>query len=71
MAILFEYAIMVEEKRDAADNIVEEAELVSAPKYLLAKDQVQATLAAGATIPEGIRTDAQKMDRLVVIVRPF
>lgn len=71
MAQLFECAIIVNELRDAAGNIVEPAELVKEPWYLVAAGQNQATLMAGKELPDKIADDPQLFDRAVVIVRPF
>ena len=71
MAGIFEYAILLQEKRDASGNIVEPAELIAAPKHIVARDQNQATLIAGADVPQELRDDPERMDRLQVAVRPF
>lgn len=71
MATLFECSIIVNELRDAAGNIVDPAELVKEPFYLLAGNQNQATLLAGKEVPDDIVKDPQRFDRAVIIVRPF
>jgi len=71
MSYLFQYAVMLQEKRDMAQNIVEPAELIVDPGYLLAKDEGQAKLLVGAMVPQEVRDNPDKMDRVVVITGPF
>lgn len=72
MARLYEYAIMVDELRDAVGNLVQPAELVTdKPGYLLAKNDTQATIEASKQIPDELIADKERYDRLVLIVRPF
>lgn len=68
---IFEYAVMIQEKRDVSGNIVTPAELLVEPTYTLAKNDQAANLIAGAAIPQEVRDDPEKMDRLLVAVRPF
>jgi hypothetical protein len=68
---IFEYLIMLDEKRDADGNITAAAEILKDVERVLAKDQTQATTLASRSIPEEIFTDQEKFDRLVVVVRPF
>jgi hypothetical protein len=70
MASLFEYAIIVNEKRDKDGEEVEPAELVVEPTTILARDEGQAQMLAARAIPEEFVNDG-KLDRLVVVVRPF
>lgn len=72
MARLYECAIMVDELRDASQNLITPAELITEkPFYLLAKNDTQATIEAGKAIPDELIADKERYDRLVLIVRPF
>lgn len=65
--ILYDYAIIVAEKRDKDDEIVEKA-YVAKRGEVLAKDQQQATLIAGREIPADLMED---LERVTLAVRPF
>lgn len=65
---LFEYAVILQPKKDKEGEIVEEAEVVVDPTTALAKDDKQAALIAGRAIPDKFM---EMLDRLTVIVRPF
>lgn len=68
---IFEVAILVDEKRDADGNITDPAELVIPPKYLLAKNEAQATTLTTREIPQEIVDDESRFERTLVVVRPF
>lgn len=70
MAQLYEYAVLLNEKRDKDGEEVEPAEIVVEPTTVLARDEGQAQMLAARAIPEEHTRDG-KMDRLVVVVRPF
>jgi transcriptional regulator with XRE-family HTH domain len=70
VAQLFEYAVLLEEKRDKDDDIVEESELIVPITTVLARDDAQAQMLAARAIPE-VYVKNGKLDRLVVVVRPF
>lgn len=67
---LFEYAIIVNEKRDKDNNIVEDAKIAVGVTPVVARDIQQATMLASRQIPEAY-TSADALDRVVVAVRPF
>jgi hypothetical protein len=67
---LFEYAILLNEKRNRDNEVVEEATLVVEPTHLLARDLQQAQMLAARTIPSDMIA-SDKVDRLQVVVRPF
>jgi hypothetical protein len=71
VAYLFQYAVILQEKRDTAQNIVDKAEVIVDPGTLLAKDEGQAKLLVGAMVPADVRDNPDKMDRVVVITGPF
>lgn len=68
---VWEFLVMLDEKRDANDMITAPAEILLGPEVLLAKDQTQATTLATRKIGEEVFADQEKLDRLVVVVRPF
>ena len=68
---VFEYLIMLEEKRDGDGNVTHPAEILTDVTRVLAKNQTQATTLASREIPDDIFDDQEKFDRLVVVVRPF
>jgi hypothetical protein len=70
MARLYEYAVLLEEKRDKEDEVVDEAQLVVPITTVLARDDGQAQMLAARAIPEEYVGNG-KLDRLVVVVRPF
>ena len=67
---LYEYAVILDEKVDRDDEIVEEAKVVVEPQAVLARDDAQAQLLAARSIPEEYVSNG-KLDRLTVVVRPF
>lgn len=68
MKQLFEYAIILQEKRDKDNEIVEEAEVLADPKTILAKDLNEVNIIAARAIPEEHTTH---LDRVSIVVRPF
>lgn len=68
MALLFEYAVILDEKRDKDGDVTQAAELLVEPTHLLATNQAQAEMIAARAIPE-IHLD--NLDRIKVVVRPF
>ena len=70
MSPLFEYAVLLQEKRDKEGEITEETALVVPVTAVLARDEGQAQLLAARAIPEEMLADG-KLDRLTVVVRPF
>jgi hypothetical protein len=67
---LFEYTVILQEKRDKDDEVVEDAEIVVPITEVLARDAGQAQMLAARAIPEAYVNDG-KIDRLTVVVRPF
>jgi hypothetical protein len=67
---LFEYAVILGEKRDKDGEITEEASIVVQPTTTLARDEGQAQMLAARAIPDELVNDG-KLDRLTVVVRPF
>ena len=67
---LYEYAVILDEKTDRDDEIVEEAKVVVEPQAVLARDDAQAQLLAARSIPDEYVSNG-KLDRLTVVVRPF
>lgn len=70
MATMFEYAVILNEKRDKDGEIVEEADVIVPVKAIVARDEAQAQMLAARAIPEEYVSNG-KFDRLVVVVRPF
>lgn len=70
MALLFEYAVLLQEKRDKEGTLVEDAEVVVPVTPIAARDEDQAQLVAARAIPDALIKDG-KMERLMVVVRPF
>jgi len=70
MATMFEYAVFVNEKRDKEGELVEEAEVVVPVTAIAARDEAQAQLIASRAIPDELISGG-KMERLMVVVRPF
>ena len=65
---LFEYAVILQPRFNADDELVEDGMIVVDPTTVLAEDQSRATLLAGRAIPEDY---IGKLDRLDIAVRPF
>jgi len=61
----------LQEKRDAQNNLIEPAESIVDPHAFLAASDQQARLLLSAKVPQEIRDDPQKFDRVVVAVNPF
>lgn len=70
MAKLYEYAVLLNEKRDKDGEVTGEGEIVVEVSTVLARDDSQAQMIAARAIPEEYVSDG-KLDRLVVVVRPF
>lgn len=70
MARLYEYAVLLDEKRDKDGEITEQAEVIVPVTNVLARDDAQAQMLAARAIPEQY-VENGKFDRLVVVVRPF
>jgi len=68
---LYEYAVLLDEKRDKEGNLVEEAKIVVPVTATAARDEDQAQLKAARAIPSDLAEDGDKMERLMVVVRPF
>lgn len=67
---LYEYAVVLDEKRNKDDDITDDSRIVVPVTAVLARDDAQAQLLAARSIPEDLLTNG-KLDRLVVVVRPF
>jgi hypothetical protein len=67
---LYEYAVVLDEKRDKDDEITEQASIVVPVTPVLARDDAQAQLLAARSIPSEY-VENGKLDRLTVVVRPF
>ena len=65
---LYEYAVILDEKRDKDDEVTEEAKVVVPVTTVLARDDAQAQLLAARSISD---EHVKKIDRLTVVVRPF
>ena len=65
---LYEYAVILDEKRNKDDEITDDSRIVVEPTTVLAKNDEQAQLLAARSIPE---EHLPKLDRLQVVVRPF
>jgi hypothetical protein len=70
MAKLYEYAVLLDEKRDKDGEVTEEAAIVVPLTTVLARDDGQAQMLAARSIPEEYVSNG-KIDRLMVVVRPF
>jgi hypothetical protein len=67
---LYEYAVVLNEKRDKDDEVTDDSQIVVPVTTVLAKDDAQAQLLAARSIPEEY-VGSERLDRLVVVVRPF
>lgn len=65
---LFEYAVILDEKRDRDGEIMEEGEVLVPVQSVLARDEPQAQMIAARAIPDAHIAD---LDRIIVVVRPF
>ncbi len=68
--MLFEYAIIKDEKKDKDGAVTEKAQVLVDVTRVLAKDMAQATTIAARAIPQDIIDDGE-LDRIQVAVRPF
>lgn len=66
---LYEYAVILDEKRDRDGEIVEETEIIVPVTPIVARDDNQAQMIAAHAVPDEIMK--KKLDRLIVVVRPF
>ena len=67
---LYEYAVVLDEKRNQDDEITDDSRIVVPVTAILARDDAQAQLLAARSIPEEFLKNG-KLDRLTVVVRPF
>jgi hypothetical protein len=67
---LYEYAVILDEKLDKDGEVSDPASVVVEVNTILARDEEQARLIAARAIPDEFVSDG-KIDRLVVVVRPF
>lgn len=67
---MFEYAVVLQEKRDKEGEIVEDAAIIVPITQVLARDESQAGLLAAKQIPDEYMSNG-KLDRIQVNVRPF
>lgn len=67
---LYEYAVVLDEKRDKDDEITDDSRIVVPITAVLARDDAQAQLLAARSIPDEYLHNG-KLDRLTVVVRPF
>lgn len=68
MKRLFEYAILLQEKLDADEEVVEEAKILVEPKWVLAESVEHVNIVAAREIPD---EHVDKLDRVTLVVRPF
>lgn len=68
MLKLYQYAVILQPKRDKDGDITEEGQVVVEPTTVLCNDDQQAQLIAGRSIPE---EQIANLDRLTIVVRPF
>jgi len=67
---LYEYAVVLDEKRDKDDEVTDDSRIVVPITAVVARDDAQAQLLAARSIPEEYLANG-KLDRLTVVVRPF
>lgn len=67
---LYEYAVVLDEKRNKDEEITDDSRIVVPVTPVLARDDAQAQLLAARSIPEEFLKNG-KLDRLTVVVRPF
>lgn len=70
MAMLYEFAVIRDEKRDKDGEVTEVAAIVVPVQTVLARDADQAQLLAARAIPSDV-IDESGLDRLTVVLRPF
>lgn len=68
MKQLYEYALILQERRNKDNEVVEEAEVLVEPQVILAADEEQATIVAGRAIPD---EHMGHLERVTLAVRPF
>jgi hypothetical protein len=70
--MLFEYAVVLQERRDRnTQQVIEAEQVIIAPGTLLAKDVNQATLMVAKKLDDKYVNDPDLADRLLIAVRPF
>jgi len=67
MFTLYEFAVLLQ-PRERNGKVVEEGKILVEPTTIFARDEEQAQLIAGRSIPEEFMS---KLDRLTLAVRPF
>jgi hypothetical protein len=70
MAELYEYSVICNEKRDKDGEVIEDAEIIVPVTSVVARDEGQAQMLAARAIPDEFVSNG-KLDRLMVVVRPF
>lgn len=65
---LYEYAVVLDEKRDKDDEIVQRAEVLVPPTTILAEDEKQVGMIAARGIDEDHIKD---IERVQIVIRPF
>lgn len=67
---IYEYAVILNEKRDKDGEVTDDGEIVVPVTQVLARDEAQAQMLAARAIPDAMVNNG-KLDRLMVVVRPF
>ncbi len=70
MSKLYEYAVLLDEKRDKDGDITEQAQMIVPVTTVVARDDAQAQMLAARAIPAE-HVDNGSRDRIIVVVRPF
>ena len=70
-ARIWEVAALVQEKRDVSGNLLDPAELVVEPTYVIAGSEQKALVELAKLVPDEVKEDAAVYDRLELAVRPF
>jgi hypothetical protein len=65
---LFEYAILIDEKKDKGGEIKEPAAILVEPTFVLARDVNEVNIVASRAIPP---EQVDNLDRITIAVRPF
>lgn len=68
MKRLWEYAVILDEKLDKDDDVIEEAQLLVEPTYVLAEDVSEVNIVAARAIPDA---NVGSLERITLAVRPF
>ena len=68
MLKLYEFAVILQAKKNRDGKTTEQGKIVVDPTVVLAEDDEKAQLLAGRAIPESHMND---LDRLTLVVRPF